>query len=131
MLIAPSSDYYQVVVEAETQVRQALAIDVNGKGLGIGALPWCARSGQLFSNILERVSTVAASNLTFNSSQPIKITVRLPEGVLQYTELNFVNSDLLINVTFSKSKGEIVKRGNGTMVITGLNSDLAKFSVAG
>ena len=39
VLIAPSSDYYQVVVEAETQVRQALAIDVNGKGLGIGALP--------------------------------------------------------------------------------------------
>ena len=88
-------------------------------------------SGQLYSNILEQVCTVAASNLTFNSSQPIKITVRLPEGVLQYTELNFVNSDLLINVTFSKSKGEIVKRGNGTMVITGLNSDLAKFSVAG
>ena len=52
-------------------------------------------------------------------------------GVLQYTEMNFVNSDLLVNVTFSKSKGEIVKRGNGTMLISGLNSDLAKFSVAG
>ena len=88
-------------------MRQSLAIDVNGKGLGI------------------------ASNLTFNSSQPIKVTVRMPEGVLQYTEINFVNSDLLVNVTFSKSKGEIVKRGNGTMVISGLNSDLAKFSVAG
>lgn len=51
--------------------------------------------------------------------------------MLQYTEVNFVNSDLLVNVTFSKSKGEIVKRGNGTMLISGLNSDLAKFSVAG
>jgi hypothetical protein len=107
VLVAPASNAYEVVVEAEAPVRQSLAIDVNGKGLGI------------------------ASNLTFNSSQPIKVTVRMPEGVLQYTEINFVNSDLLVNVTFSKSKGEIVKRGNGTMVISGLNSDLAKFSVAG
>jgi len=99
VLVAPASNAYEVVVEAEAPVRQSLAIDVNGKGLGI------------------------ASNLTFNSSQPIKVTVRMPEGVLQYTEINFV--------TFSKSKGEIVKRGNGTMVISGLNSDLAKFSVAG
>ena len=56
VLIAPASNAYEVVVEAETPVREGLAIDVNGKGLGI------------------------ASNLTFNSSQPIKVTVRMPQG---------------------------------------------------
>ena len=56
VLIAPASNAYEVVVEAEAPVREGLAIDVNGKGLGI------------------------ASNLTFNSSQPIKVTVRMPQG---------------------------------------------------
>ena len=75
VLIAPASSAYEVVVEAETPVREALAIDVNGKGLGI------------------------ASNLTFNSSQPIKVTIRMPEGAASFSwKQSFLVQRHLLNV---------------------------------
>jgi hypothetical protein len=110
VLINQSADSrYSITLEADPAVRQALVFDYDGgKGLGIESVG------------------------SFKSSNPIKITISLPPGVLQYVELDYTNSDITIDVPFSLSKGEIANNGNGRVIVTrGLDGGLAKISSVG
>nr|QOL01071.1 putative extracellular protein CSOL_005 [Pseudococcomyxa simplex] len=99
---------YAVTVDADPAVRKALLITYQGKGLGI----------ESFGD--------------FQSSNPIKITFSLPPGILQYIEADYTNSDIAIDTSFSKAKGEIANNGNGRIIVSkGMDGDLVKVSTVG
>lgn len=99
---------YALTVDADSAVRKALLVSYQGKGLGI----------ESFGD--------------FESSNPIKITFSLPPGVLQYIEADYTNSDIAIDTTFSKEKGEIANNGNGRIIVSkGMDGDLVKVSTVG
>ena len=69
---------------------------------------------------------------SFNSSLPIEITLSLPKGQLQYIELDYTNSSIAIDNSFSQTKGEIANNGNGDVLVTGgMDGNLAKVSAVG
>ena len=110
VLVNQSTDgKYSITVDADAAANKALIISYQGgKGLGIESL------------------------CDFNSSNPIKITLSLPPGVFNYAELDYTNSDLVIDNTFSKDKGEIANNGDGTVIVNkGMDGSLNKVSIVG
>ncbi|CAK0737066.1 hypothetical protein CVIRNUC_000849 [Coccomyxa viridis] len=110
VLVNQSADgKYSITVDADAAANKALVISYQGgKGLGIESLG------------------------DFNSSNPIKITLSLPPGVFNYAELDYTNSDLVIDNTFSKDKGEIANNGDGTVIVNkGMDGSLNKVSIVG
>lgn len=110
VLITTAKDgKYSLTVDADPDVQKALLISYSGgKGLGIET------SGD------------------FQTSNPIKIILSLPPQTMQYIELDYSNSDLAVDNSFSNEKGEIANNGNGNVIITkGLDGDLAKISTVG
>jgi CRISPR/Cas system CMR-associated protein Cmr3 (group 5 of RAMP superfamily) len=110
VLISESTDgKYTLTVDADPEVQEALVISYSG-GVGIG------------------IETEG----DFQSSNPIKITLAMPPGALQYIELDYTNSDVAIDVPFDKLKGEIANNGNGNVIVTrGMDGALAKISTVG
>jgi len=100
---------YSITVDADANTTKALTISYQG-GVGLG---------------IESLGD-------FSSSNPIKITLSLPPGIFKYSELDYTNSDLVINNTFSKDKGEIANNGDGNVIIArGMNGNLNKVSIVG
>lgn len=110
VLVNESTDgRYSITVDADAATTKALTISYQG-GVGLG---------------IESLGD-------FNSSNPIKITLSLPPGQFTYSELDYTNSDLVINNTFSASKGEIANNGDGSVIIArGMNGGLNKVSIVG
>lgn len=113
VLVTESTDgRYSVAVDADAATTKALRISSSG-GSGITGL-------------------AIESQGDFNSSNPIKVTLSLPPGQFTYSELDYANSDLVINNVFNTSKGEIANNGDGSVIIPrGMNGDLNKVSIVG
>lgn len=99
---------YSVTLEADPAVLAVLTTTVAEFGLGI------------------------ETNGSFSTSNPVKVTVRLPEKTLLYAEtLQNGKADLGIKVdNFSDVKGEIITNADGNVMVTGLNGGLVKLSTA-
>ena len=110
VLVNESTDgRYSITVDADANTTKALTISYQG-GVGLG---------------IESLGD-------FSSSNPIEITLSLPPGIFKYSELDYTNSDLVINNTFSKDKGEIANNGDGNVIIArGMNGNLNKVSIVG
>ncbi|CAL5218430.1 g111 [Coccomyxa viridis] len=53
-------------------------------------------------------------------------------GQFSYSELDYTNTDLVINNTFSSQKGEIANNGDGTVIVArGMDGSLNKVSIVG
>lgn len=110
VLVNESTDgRYSITVDADAAVTKSLIVSYQGGvGLGIESLE------------------------SFNSSNPIKITLSLPPGQFSYSELDYTNTDLVINNTFSSQKGEIANNGDGTVIVArGMDGSLNKVSIVG
>ena len=109
-LVNQSNDgRYSITVDADAETNKHLVISYQG-GMGLG------------------IETLG----DFNSSNPIRLTLSLPPGVFQYTELDYSNSALVIDNTFSKDRAEIANNGNGAVIIPrGMNGNLNKVSMVG
>lgn len=110
VLVNQSTDgKYFITVDADAETTKALTISYQG-GVGLG------------------IETLGS----FNSSNPIKITLSLPLGMFKYAELDYSNSNIVIDNIFSKDKGEIANNGDGDVIITrGMNGNLNKVSIVG
>ncbi|KAK9808040.1 hypothetical protein WJX73_007783 [Symbiochloris irregularis] len=68
----------------------------------------------------------------FKTSEVIEVVLSLPPGQFNYAELDYTNSDLVINNTFNATKAEIANNGDGTVLIPrGLDTSLNKVSTTG
>jgi Putative auto-transporter adhesin, head GIN domain len=99
---------YSMTIDADPEVISVIYTTVDQQWLGIEA------------------------NKSFSTSNPVKVTVRLPEKTLLYAEtLLNGKADMGIKMeNFADQKGEIITNADGNVMVTGLNGGLTKLSTS-